>query len=141
MLQTPAEFVPLMTAQGHPDPIAFVFRGGKLLVREDDLTLPDARVGLPLHGLNAEQFHPVGLWKDRYSCTTWVDAKLEPQDGFAFVQLRSLFGSMDEALLGAWPAAPRNWPSGRARTASAATAPTPCNWPLASGPSSARLAA
>jgi NAD+ diphosphatase len=100
MLQTPAEFVPLMTVQGHPDPIAFVFRGGKLLVREDDLTLPDARVGLPLHGLNAEQFHPVGLWRGRYSCTTWVDAGLEPQDGFAFVQLRSLFGSMDEALLG-----------------------------------------
>ena len=100
MLQTPTEFVPLMTAQGHPDPIAFVFRGGKLLVREDDLSLPDARVGLPLHGLDAGQFHPVGLWKDRYSCTTWVDAELEPQDGFAFVQLRSLFGGMDEALLG-----------------------------------------
>lgn len=100
MLQTPTEFVPLMTAQGHPDPIAFVFRGGKLLVREDDLTLPDARVGLPLHGLQAEQFYPVGLWQARYCCTTWVDADLEPQDGFAFVQLRSLFGSMDEALLG-----------------------------------------
>ena len=100
MLQTPTEFVPLMTAQGHPDPIAFVFCGGKLLVRADDLTLPEARVGLPLHGLQADQFHPVGLWKDRYCCTTWVDADLEPQDGFAFVQLRSLFGGMDEALLG-----------------------------------------
>jgi NAD+ diphosphatase len=100
MLQTPTEFFPLMTAQGHPDPIAFVFRGGKLLVRADDLTLPDACVGLPLHGLQADQFHPVGLWQERYCCTTWVDADLEPQDGFAFVQLRSLFGSMDEPLLG-----------------------------------------
>lgn len=100
MLQTPAEFVPLMTAQGHPDPIAFVFRSGRLLVREDDLTLPDSRVGLPLHGLHAEHFHPVGLWQQRYCCTTFVDAELEPQPGFAFVQLRSLFGSMDEPLLG-----------------------------------------
>ena len=66
MLQTPTEFVPLMTAQCHPDPIAFVFRGGKLLVREDDLTLPDARIGMPVHGLDAGQFHPVGLWQDRY---------------------------------------------------------------------------
>ena len=100
MLQTPTEFVPLMTAQGHPDPIAFVFRSGKLLVREEDLTLPDARVGLPSHGLRAEQFHPVGLWQDRYCCTTYVDAELEPQPGFAFVPLRSLFGGLDERLLG-----------------------------------------
>lgn len=100
MLQTPSEFVPLMTAQGHPDPLAFVFRSGKLLVREDDLSLPDARLGLPLHGLELAQFHPVGLWQERYCCTTWVDAALEPQAGFAFVPLRSLFGSMDEPLLG-----------------------------------------
>lgn len=100
MLQTPSEFIPLMTAQGHPDPLAFVFRSGKLLVREDDLSLPDARLGLPLHGLDLAQFHPVGLWQQRYCCTTWVDAALEPQAGFAFVPLRSLFGSMDEPLLG-----------------------------------------
>ena len=100
MLQTPSEFIPLMTAQGHPDPLAFVFRTGKLLVREDDLSLPDARLGLPLHGLDLAQFHPVGLWQQRYCCTTWVDAALEPQAGFAFVPLRSLFGSMDEPLLG-----------------------------------------
>ncbi|MES2583646.1 MAG: NAD(+) diphosphatase [Pseudomonadota bacterium] len=100
MLQTPQEFVPLMTAQAHPDPIAFVFRNGKLLVRADDLGLPDARVGLALHGLQPDQFLPVGLWQERYCCTTWVDAELEPQAGFAFVPLRSLFGSMDEALLG-----------------------------------------
>ena len=100
MLQTPTEFIPLMTAQGHPDPIAFVFSSGKLLVREDDLTLPDARAELPLHGLQTEQFHPVGLWQNRYCCTTWVDAEMRAQPGFAFVPLRSLFGSMDEPLLG-----------------------------------------
>jgi NAD+ diphosphatase len=100
MLQTPTEFIPLMTVQSHPDPIAFVFRSGKLLVREEDLTLPDARVGLPLHGLQSEQFLPVGLWKDRYSCTTWVDAELQAQPGFAFIPLRSLFGNVDDALLG-----------------------------------------
>ncbi len=100
MLQTPSEFVPLMAAQAHADPLAFVFRHGKLLVREHDLALPDARMGLPLHGLRAEQFYPVGLWQDRYCCTTWVDAATQAQDGFAFVPLRSLFGGMDEALLG-----------------------------------------
>ena len=100
MLKTPSEFVPLMSAQAHPDPLAFVFRSGKLLVREDDLSLPDARLGLPLHGLELAQFQPVGLWQERYCCTTWVDAALEAQAGFAFVPLRSLFGGMDEALLG-----------------------------------------
>ena len=89
-----------MTAQGHPDPLAFVFRDGKLLVREDDLSLPDARGGLQLHGLQLEQFHPVGLWRQRYCCTTWVDTGLQAQAGFAFVQLRALFDSLDEPLLG-----------------------------------------
>ena len=100
MLQTPQEFVPLMHAQTHPDPIAFVFRSGKLLVRAHDLSLPDARTGLPLHGLQAGQFYPVGLWQERYCCTTWVDASCEAQDGFTFLPLRSLFGGLDEALLG-----------------------------------------
>ena len=100
MLQTPGEFIPLMHAQSHPDPIAFVFRSGKLLVREDDLSLPDARVGLPLHGLQTGQFHPVGLWQERYCCTTWVDAEWQAQAGYAFMPLRALFGGMDEPLLG-----------------------------------------
>lgn len=100
MLQTPSEFVPLMAAQAHADPLAFVFRQGKLLVRQDDLGLPDARVGLPLHGLQSAQFYPVGLWQARYCCTTWVDAEVQAQDGYAFVPLRSLFDGMDEALLG-----------------------------------------
>jgi len=89
-----------MTAQPHPDPLAFVFREGKLLVRQDDLSLPDARGALPRHGLQLEQFHPVGLWQQRYCCTTWVDAALQPQAGYAFVPLRALFGSLDDALLG-----------------------------------------
>jgi NAD+ diphosphatase len=89
-----------MRAQAHADPLAFVFRDGKLLVREDDLSLPDARVALPLHGLQPEQFHPVGLWQERYCCTTWVDRGLQAQAGFSFVPLRALFASMDEALLG-----------------------------------------
>lgn len=100
MLQTPTPFVPLIIAQAHADPIAFVFKSGKLLIREGDVTLPDASVGLPLHGLDAGRFHPVGLWQDRYCCTTWVEPELVPQPGFAFVPLRALFGSMDEPLLG-----------------------------------------
>ena len=100
MLQTPSNFVPLMVAQAHADPLAFVFKQGKLLVRQEDLALPDARHGLPLHGLQAGQLYPVGLWQDRYCCTTWIDAQVQAQDGYAFVPLRSLFGVMDEALLG-----------------------------------------
>lgn len=100
MLQTPPEFIPLMIAQAHSDPLAFVFQHGKLLVREHDVTLPDAHVDLPLHGLQMAHFHPVGLWQDRYCCTTSVDDDVPAQPGFAFVALRALFGSLDESLLG-----------------------------------------
>ncbi len=100
MLQTPSAFVPLMAVQGHPDPLAFVFRDGKLMVREHDLALPNAQDGLPMPGLSLEQFLPVGLWQERYCCTTWVDSAQPVPEGFTFMALRALFGSLDEPLLG-----------------------------------------
>lgn len=41
MLQTPASFTPLMAPQQDAAPLSFVFHGGRLLVRETDLGLPD----------------------------------------------------------------------------------------------------
>lgn len=100
MLKTPSGFAPVVTAEVHADPMAFVFRAGQLLVRVGDLALPDAREGLSLHGLQVEHFHPVGMWNARYCCATWVDAAVEPMPGYEFVALRSLFGAVDESLLG-----------------------------------------
>ena len=42
MLRTPASFTPLMAPQDHAEPLTFLFFQGRLLVREDDLSLPDA---------------------------------------------------------------------------------------------------
>ncbi len=100
MLQTPPAFVPLMAAQEHPDPLAFVFRDGKLMVREHDLALPSVQDGLPLEGLSLAQFLPMGLWRERYCCTTWVDHAQATPEGFTFMALRALFGAMDDALVG-----------------------------------------
>ena len=100
MLKTPENFVPLMSAGRHADPLVFVFREGKLLLREHDLALPDLALGLAPPGLPTERFHPLGLWQGRYCCTAWVGADTEPGAGHVFVNLRALFGRVDEQWLG-----------------------------------------
>lgn len=100
MLRTPDQFVPLMDAPAHDDALVFVFREGQLLVRAHDLALPERVPDLPRAGVAAEQMLPVGLWQGRYCCTSWVGADVEPSDGHVFVNLRALFGSVDEQLLG-----------------------------------------
>lgn len=99
MLRTPDTFIPLLTAQSHVNPLVFIFRSGQLLVRENDLTLPDVSAGLP-HGLQAEQMHPLGMWQAQYCCTTWLSTEVEPEPGFIFINLRELFGIFDDQLLG-----------------------------------------
>ncbi len=99
MLQTPAAFTPLMSPVPHPDPLAFVFHQGRLLVREHDLSLPDSS-HLPVIGIAAQNFHPVGLLEGRYCHATWADSDAVSTGGYVWRGLRSLFGAMDESLLG-----------------------------------------
>jgi NAD+ diphosphatase len=98
MLQTPASFTPLMSPQEHPDPLTFLFHQGRLLVREHNLELPGPAVLREL-GLDPQQLQPVGLFDGRYARAGWIDADAAPA-GYAWRGLRSLFGEMDEQLLG-----------------------------------------
>lgn len=98
MLQTPATFVPLLTPQAHAAPHSFVFRGDELLVREDDLALPDAAALEPL-AVPADRYQPIGLLDSHYCRTAWVPRDVQPPAGHAFRKLRSFFGVMDDARL------------------------------------------
>jgi NAD+ diphosphatase len=99
MLQTPATFTPLMAPQAHPDPLTFVFHQGRLLVREHDLALPDAGVIAGLD-LDPRQLQPVGLLAGRYCAAGWIEGDPLPPPGYAWRGLRSLFGGLDDEMLG-----------------------------------------
>ena len=99
MLQTPASFTPLMAPQDHAEPLTFLFHQGKLLVLEDDLSLPDAAAVAGLR-LAPHQLHPVGLLGARYCQAGWAVRDALPRAGFGWRALRSMFGAMDEDLLG-----------------------------------------
>lgn len=98
MLQTPPTFTPLMAPQDHADPMTFLFHGGRLLVREHDLALPDA-AALASFELDPAKVQPVGLLGERYCQAGWLDSDALPE-GYAWRGLRSLFTDVDEALLG-----------------------------------------
>lgn len=98
MLQTPASFTPLFAPHPDPAPLSFLFHQGRLLLR-DDLSLPDAAT-LELFGAAAERLQPLGLFDGRYCQAGWVDTEPAPVEGHSWRSLRSLFGEMDEALLG-----------------------------------------
>ena len=72
MLKTPSFFTSLLAAQTHAAPANFIFSGDELLVHESDLALPTAQALAQL-GLQAAQFHPIGLLGDQYCQTTWID--------------------------------------------------------------------
>lgn len=99
MLQTPASFTPLMTPQEHPEPLTYLFHQGRLLVREHDLALPELAVVAQLR-LAPHQLHAVGLLGGRYVQAGWLDGDVAPLDGYSWRGLRSMFGAMDEDLLG-----------------------------------------
>jgi NAD+ diphosphatase len=99
MLQTPASFTPLMAPQDHPEPLTYLFHQGRLLVREHDLSLPDAALLARLR-VAPHQLHPVGMLGGRYVQAGWTDADDLPAAGYAWRGLRSMFGAMDEDLLG-----------------------------------------
>jgi len=99
MLQTPASFTPLMAPQAHPDPLTFLFHGGRLLVRGHDLALPDAAAVARL-GFDTRRLLPVGLFGSRYCQTGWLDTDALTFPGYVWRTLRSLFADMDDELLG-----------------------------------------
>ncbi|MEP7068549.1 MAG: NAD(+) diphosphatase [Usitatibacter sp.] len=82
----------------HDRPRTFVFRGGELLVRESDLSLPDPAVVKTL-ALPADNVFPVGVHDKEYCATVWVAREAKAPEGFHFKGLRSLFGRMDEDTL------------------------------------------
>jgi NAD+ diphosphatase len=98
MLQTPPTFTPLMAPQDHADPLTFVFHGGRLLVREHDLALPDA-AALDRVKLDPANVQPVGMLGERYCQAGWMESDALPE-GYAWRGLRSLFADVDESLLG-----------------------------------------
>lgn len=99
MLKTPASFTPLMSPVAHPDPLTFVFADGRVLVREADLAFADESIVTKL-GLPADRVQAVGLLDDRYVRAAWADSGIEAPPGHAFRGLRSLFGSVDDEMLG-----------------------------------------
>ncbi|MDR3482153.1 MAG: NAD(+) diphosphatase [Burkholderiaceae bacterium] len=94
MLQTPAHFIPLITAIVHANPTTLVFRGDELLVRDADLSLASVAVEL-----QPERLHPVGTLGDSYFQVTWVERNTLAASGHSFKKLRSLVGVLDEQLL------------------------------------------
>lgn len=99
MLQTPASFTPLFAPHPDPKPLSFLFHEGRLLMREDGAALPDAPA---VAQLNPPQAHlqPLGLFGERYCQTGWFDQEPALPPGHGWRSLRSLFGEMDEAILG-----------------------------------------
>ena len=96
MLKTPDSFVPLIAPQAHPDPLTFVFQGGRLLVDEASLALAPSNVV----SVDTARLNPIGLLDGRYCQAGWVGAEAMPPKGYIFSGMRALFGVMDDALLG-----------------------------------------
>lgn len=99
MLQTPPTFVPQFSPATDPEPLSFLFLQGRLLIREADLALPDEAL-LDALGLVRANAQPLGRLDGRYCQTGWFDAEPVLPDGWAWRGLRSLFGVLDDALLG-----------------------------------------
>ena len=99
MLKTPHAFTVLMDPQQHENPLSFIFHEGRLLVREDDLTLPEPGVAEAI-GITTSNVQPVGMLGDRYCQAAWIASAAQTPAGHAWRGLRSLFGAMDDDLLG-----------------------------------------
>ena len=99
MLQTPVSFQPLFAPHPDPEPLSFLFYQGRLLVREDSLALPQAALLAQL-GVPEANLQPLGLLGERYCQAGWLDEELVLPPGYGWRGLRSLFGEMDEQLVG-----------------------------------------
>jgi NAD+ diphosphatase len=98
MISTPPGFTVLLSPVERANPRTFAFRGNELLLREDDLTLPDAPSFDSL-GVDPGNVLPVGLDGDAYYRAAWLPKETQPLAGYTFRGLRSLFGRLDESSL------------------------------------------
>jgi NAD+ diphosphatase len=100
MLVTPPGFIPLHAPQPAPRTRFFVFRGDQLLIRAEDLALPEnerhlhAALGVPI-----EETWAIGLHGEYYCAVATVDRSVQPAEGYTFSGLRPLFGALDEEVL------------------------------------------
>lgn len=101
MLQTPPNFVPLLTAPSSTSSASalnFVFRGDELLVSAEDLSLPDG-YALAMMDIANAQCQPVGSLDQRYCQTTWQTRDTLACDGYVWRKLRTLFGMFNAELM------------------------------------------
>ncbi|MFZ6849822.1 NAD(+) diphosphatase [Undibacterium sp. RuRC25W] len=99
MLHTPNSFTPVIIAQQDLHAHTFIFQRDHLLLRESDLSLPDASL-LEILKIQPHRLHPVGLWEQNYYQTTWVEHNVEAPTGYVFRNMRALFGVMGDDFLG-----------------------------------------
>jgi NAD+ diphosphatase len=98
LILTPSDFQPLLVPIEHARTRTFVFRKFDILLREEDLGLPDEGVVASM-AIEPRDVHPVGVWNDAYYRTTWVAADAPAPAGHVFKGMRALFGVRDEAML------------------------------------------
>ena len=98
MLQTPPTFTPLIQPQIHFNTMTLVFHRDRLLLRDADGTPAPPAVTDAL-AIAPERVHAIGLWDDCYYQAAWVDDDAPPA-GYSYHGLRSLFGRLDDHLLG-----------------------------------------
>lgn len=98
MIVTPPEFTSLLAPVAHDNPRTFAFRGNEILLRENDLALPDPGVLKSLE-IGAANVLPVGLMRKEYCCAAWLPKEAAAPPGYVFKGLRSLFGRWDEETL------------------------------------------
>lgn len=100
MLATPPGFLPLHAPQPAPRTRYFVFRGDQLLVRADDLAVPDNELHvMAALGTRLTETWAIGLHGDVYCCVAAVERDVEPVAGYTFSGLRPLFGAIDDGVL------------------------------------------
>jgi len=98
MLQTPADFQPLLLFPSQTQARNLVFHDGRLLLRKRDLALPSDSSCQALQYDGAA--HAVGLWRGvPYQVQLAADASL-PDGEHEWFGLRALFGAVDDGLLG-----------------------------------------
>ncbi|SFF63639.1 NAD+ diphosphatase [Duganella sp. CF458] len=99
MLQTPAGFLPLIQSAPTADIQTLVFHKDRLLLREEGLALPP-HAELIAAGLELSSAMPLGTWGGRYWQVAQAPHDTSPLPGHAYLGLRTLFGAVEDGLLG-----------------------------------------
>lgn len=99
MLQTPAGFIPLTAAPSDGAPLTCVWHQNRMLVRADGAVLHD-RALLEALGIPDQQVHGLGMLDQQYCQAAWIDTAPADLPDHEWRGLRSLFGTLDDAMLG-----------------------------------------